>query len=98
MNNLKPNCYECKHRRNIPGDAHSECIHPKINEVDRLLAPIMLMSGNQNIAVLKRLNVMGDKTGITNGWFAWPLNFDPTWLLTCDGFEMRGGEEHETKS
>lgn len=21
----KPNCYDCKHRREIPGDAHSSC-------------------------------------------------------------------------
>lgn len=24
-----PTCYKCKHRRNIPGDAHSECMNHK---------------------------------------------------------------------
>jgi hypothetical protein len=24
--------------------------------------------------------------GVNHGWFAWPWNFDPVWLLTCDGF------------
>lgn len=88
-----PNCYDCKWRRNIPGDTHSECVHPKISGADRLLTPIILMSGSQNAPAQKRLNVTGDPHGIRRGWFAWPLNFDPVWLQTCDGFE---GKEVET--
>lgn len=94
---LKPNCFDCKHMRTIPGDAHIECAHPSINEVDRMLTPMLLMSGLQNAPCMKRLNVMGDSRGILHGWFMWPLNFDPTWLQTCDGFEKKGGEAHETK-
>ena len=30
--------------------------------------------------------VVGDKHGIRMGWFMWPFNFDPAWLLSCDGF------------
>lgn len=30
--------------------------------------------------------VTGDRYGIRMGWFLWPLNFDPTWLESCDGF------------
>jgi len=26
----KPNCYECKHRRPLAGNAHSKCMHPTI--------------------------------------------------------------------
>lgn len=93
---MKPNCYNCKHRKSIPGDAHTECIHPKISETDRLITPMLLMHGIQTAPAMKRLNVMGDATGIRRGWFLWPLNFDPAWLLTCDGFEKKGGEENET--
>ena len=25
----KFNCHNCKHRRSIPGDCHSQCVHPK---------------------------------------------------------------------
>ena len=57
----KPNCYECAHRRTIPGDAHSRC-----NNLEA--------------------KVKGHKHGINSGWFRWPLNFDPIWLLECDGF------------
>lgn len=31
-------------------------------------------------------NVTGHPTGIARGWFVWPFNFDPTWLINCDGF------------
>lgn len=30
--------------------------------------------------------VLGHAHGISRGWFRWPLNFDPVWLLSCDGF------------
>ena len=26
----KPNCYECRYRGTIPGDAHSCCRHPEV--------------------------------------------------------------------
>jgi len=57
----KPNCYECSHRRTIPGDAHTRC--------------------NNHEA-----KVSGNAHGIRSGWFLWPLNFDPVWLESCDGF------------
>jgi hypothetical protein len=31
--------------------------------------------------------VKGDDHGIANGWFYHPFNFDPVWLIYCDGFE-----------
>ena len=34
-------------------------------------------------------NVAGDPHGIKNGWFYWPLNFDPIWLKSCDSFEQK---------
>lgn len=33
--------------------------------------------------------VKGHETGIKNGWFFWPFNFDPTWLIDCDGYEEK---------
>ncbi len=57
----KPNCYECVHRRAVPGDSHSRC--------------------NNHQA-----NVTGNPHGIQSGWFMWPVNYDPTWLVSCDGF------------
>jgi hypothetical protein len=33
-----------------------------------------------------KATVVGNKSGIKNGWFKWPFNFDPIWLISCDGF------------
>lgn len=30
--------------------------------------------------------VIGAKHGIRNGWFFYPYDFDPCWLISCDGF------------
>jgi hypothetical protein len=56
-----PNCYNCIHRCNVPGDTHSQCNN-------------------------KNAKVTASEHGVRNGWFMWPLNFDPNWLVTCDGF------------
>ena len=71
----EPNCYKCIHRRTIPGDAHTRCVHPKI------INPITSMAD-----AYRALNIKGKRHGIENGWFIWPINFDPTWLITCSGF------------
>ena len=42
------------------------------------------------------LNVQGHPTGIRNGWFNWPFNFDPTWLQSCDGFTPKEGAGEPT--
>lgn len=31
-------------------------------------------------------HVAANARGIRMGWFNWPLNFDPVWLISCDGF------------
>lgn len=38
---------------------------------------------------INNLAVKGDAHGIRSGWFMWPANFDPTWLLTCNGFTAK---------
>ena len=32
-------------------------------------------------------NVSAHQHGVNNGWFMWPFNFDPAWLINCDGFK-----------
>lgn len=95
----KPNCYNCKYRRAIPGDAHSRCEHPSIKPSDSVFAPLLQLSGCMNDGALAELNISANSHGIRNGWFLWPINFDPTWLENCDGFEDKttnnGGYENE---
>lgn len=89
---MKPNCYECKHRRSLPYDAHSRCAHPANDDIfESIELLVAMISGKLSGATeLSALNVRGDPHGIKNGWFAWPFNFDPIWLLECDGFEKMG--------
>lgn len=58
-------CYMCKYRQTIPGDAHTQCTKPDLK-----------MTGNSH--------------GISNGWFWYPINFDPIWKTKlCSNFEEK---------
>lgn len=87
----KPNCYECKHCRDIPGNAHKKCVHPNLPTPEKspFIELVSIMGGglfmNNN-----SIGVTGERHGIKMGWFNFPLNFDPCWLLTCDGFDQKG--------
>lgn len=73
-------CYKCKYRGNVPGDAHSCCRYPG-NETG-----IFDIFSKKNTQNRKKLNIQAETHGIKNGWFLWPVNFDPVWLTNCDGF------------
>lgn len=79
----KNKCYDCKYRGNVPGDAHSCCRHPG-NSVD--IFDFFSQSNKENA---RKLNIRADAHGIRNGWFFWPVNFDPVWLENCDGFTAK---------
>jgi hypothetical protein len=81
--NGKPNCYECKHRRGLSYSAHSECRHPVLDGKGRVLAVACVVSSGQ----FAPFNLIGNSHGIRNGWFTWPLDYDPVWLEKCDAFE-----------
>src|SRR5688572_21156552 len=95
----KPNCYECIHRGEVPGSAHSSCRHPATQPVhaDPLMRfagligkrggpQLMAMAPNAADDAARRLDIRANFHGIRNGWFVWPMNFDPTWLEQCTGF------------
>ena len=88
----KPNCYACQHRRELVGDAHSRCVNPRISSEDAIITPLLLLSGIAAPA-MKRLNVTAHRHGVQNGWFIWPMNFDPVWLVSCDGFSAKADRE-----
>lgn len=83
---MKPNCHDCKYRGNVPGDAHSCCNHPKAS----LYGLLYLLSQPVVEGIrIPPLNIEADPHGVRSGWFMWPMNFDPIWLLNCDGFEAK---------
>lgn len=81
--NTKANCYNCKYRGSVPGDCHSSCHYPG-NDTG-----ILSFFSSVNRENAMKLNIKGNPHGIKNGWFMWPVNFDPVWLENCDGFEAK---------
>ena len=89
----KPNCHKCIYRRNIPGDAHSSCVHPdtgladsQFPEFEQLAA---ILGVGQGAKAIMSLNIRANPVGVQRGWFMWPSNYDPVWLLNCDGFKSK---------
>lgn len=90
---MKPNCYKCLHRGTLPGDVHSRCRHPALGEQDdNPFGAMAMMFTGQAGDVAKKLHVTAQPHGIRMGWFMWPVNFDPAWLITCDGFTPKESE------
>lgn len=96
--NEKPNCYKCKHRAEIPGDAHSRCNHPAVKQDDNPFGAMVDMLLGKNRAAANQLGISGAEIGIRHGWFMWPANFDPAWLKSCNGFESSAVEATQNSS
>lgn len=79
MSDFSNKCYSCKHRRNVHGDCHSECVHPEVG--DGISGFIKLLMGENS------LNIRANSHCVSSGWFTFPLSYDPVWLENCDGFE-----------
>ena len=75
---MKPSCYNCAYRADVIGSCHSQCV----NGIAYLLGE----------GVEPKPIVTGTPHGIENGWFFWPLNYDPIWLESCTGFVAKAKE------
>ena len=63
---MRNECYECMHKREVPGNCHIACMNPSVD-------------------VLRHGNAHGKK----NGWFIYPMLFDPVWKESlCKNFEQ----------
>ena len=85
-------CYQCIYRRDIPGDAHSRCAHPRIPKLSDIFSIYQEMTSgikSQGVPKEQAIHVIGDPHGIRKGWFYWPVNFDPVWLISCNGFTAK---------
>jgi hypothetical protein len=91
--NEKPNCYDCKWRKDLVGDCHSSCSNPNATP----MALLVFAQGGTEIKTAN-IHVRGNTHGVRSGWFCWPLNFDPVWLEICSGFEGKEVKEHESKT
>ena len=90
---MKPNCYKCEYREQVPGSAHSSCKHPAFKSAhnDPMMNILAIMGSIGRVpphqASAKGITVKGNSHGISHGWFNHPFNFDPTWLDECSGFK-----------
>lgn len=78
--NTHPICYKCVYRRHIPGDHHTCCAYPGT------ITGLFDFFSLKNFELAQKLNISANPHGVKNGWFLWPINFDPIWLENCDGF------------
>ena len=80
----KPNCRVCvfQARSQVSTGHHISCQHPSVagDPVDQIV---------NLVANTPKIQVIGDQMAIQKGWFSWPLDFDPTWLESCNGFKER---------
>lgn len=79
---VKHNCYTCKHRRNVPGSAHSSC---QIEDLDERILTILAIEVARAGGNFKNIKLNGH--GMLNGWAFWPLDFDPVWVEHCNFYE-----------
>lgn len=91
---MKPLCYQCIHRQTAVGSAHTKCLHPGARGVQEEaekdpITALRAMFGVPTPPADPSLKVVGDERGIASGWFAWPEDFDPVWLVSCSGSEWR---------
>ena len=88
---MKANCYKCKYRGEVPGSAHSKCLHPEVPSGGSMYELLSMFPASRRGGMpplnSERFKIKGNPHGIAKGWFAWPLNFDPTWLENCDAYE-----------
>ena len=80
MPSNKPNCYTCKYRRLIPGDRHSRCGYPGT------ATNVLDLYSSENKLTKRKLGIKAEPEGVRGGWFVWPVNYDPVWLVNCNGF------------
>jgi hypothetical protein len=75
-------CWSCVHRLPIEHSVYLKCGHPDA-------IPSFLAKASKHPAddVLK---VVGHEQGVEGGWFNWPFDFDPRWLVACAGYEVPG--------
>lgn len=83
----RPNCYECRYRRTIPGDAHSRCAHPEVEETG--------ISNDWFEAFAGKACAAQRKLGIRGGGLTWPVNFNPLFLTACRGFRSKNDGKKE---
>lgn len=95
----KFNCWKCKYKGELSGDAHICCRHPEnakiLNQPLAQMFGILASVGRTApfTVTSPKLNIQLHPFGVKRGWANYPINFDPTWIMNCDGYEVEEGGE-----
>lgn len=81
MNNNS--CYNCEYKRNLPYDSHFKCKYPFLTDESSMhLASLSIVNIDAFINnVEDNFGFSVNKHGIQNGWFSFPENYDPVWMI-----------------
>lgn len=86
MEQTKHNCYTCKHRGNVPGDAHSTCNSSGLSDTEKIMLSSVVF--NESLRGQTYGNIGFNLHGVSAGWCFWPSNFDPIWITKCKFYEQ----------
>lgn len=78
---MKNKCYTCVYRDYVSEDSAYSCCKYPGNDVS--FTGMLSSKTAENAA---NLGIAGDAHGVANGWFLWPIKFDPVWLRACKGY------------
>lgn len=94
---MKPDCYKCEYIGEVTGSAHACCNVLKNLELSPdiiLLFEIALAAGKVELNHDDKPVIELDPIGVKNGWAAWPINFDPTWIRSCKFYTNKTDESN----
>ena len=94
------NCLACKHRRPLSGDTHSACHHPEnekmlenpMAQLFAIFASVGRVEPVVDNGAAAKIGITLNEHGVRSGWCNWPMNYDPIWVQSCNGFTSK---EHE---
>lgn len=87
---LIPNCHHCRFKRRLLGNVHIACKHPSVtHRYEKDLYGMLTPNAGKGGIYPNELDVWGRHTAMAKGWFAWPFNYGPVWLLRCIGYESK---------
>lgn len=99
---MRPDCHQCEHGGTVSGSASLRCLHPvtglhandRTDDYKAVLATAAQTGPVCHLEAAAALGIKPNYIGVKRGWFNWPWDFDPVWLLECNGFSSREGVIH----
>lgn len=86
------NCYNCQWMSRLPGTAHITCRNPLVVQIGGIAMLLLMTQMPQEFR--QALGFSANQHGFNNGWFDWPLLYDPVWMEgECKLFEGRNKKE-----